>query len=155
LTGCTVDLALVYQHPYIWSPRVVCSTLNLLTSSYPSCDNRTSSSFPMSHRPCDTFRETLAINYPDYGHALWEPSPGGLHDAVEVGDVGFIRNGCFHRLFNISLPGDHPSHQKFGVPESHEPLRLENFIHEGTEGTKDFCSKSANLSRVPDVYASG
>jgi hypothetical protein len=109
----------------------------------------------MSHRHCDTFRETLAINYPDYGHALWEPSPGGLYDAVEVGDVGFIRNGCFHRLFNISLPGDHPSHQRFGVPECHEPLFLENLIHESTEGIKDFCSNSTNLFRSPDVYASG
>lgn len=109
----------------------------------------------MSQQHCDTFRETLAISHPGYGHALWEPSPQGLYDAVEVGDVGFIRDGYFHRLFNISLPGDHPSHQIFGVPECHRPLPLDNFIRKGTEGTTDFCSRYANLSRGPNVHASG
>lgn len=71
----------------------------------------------------DIFREELAIKYPAYGYALWEPSPGGRYTAVEIGDVGFIREGYFHRLFNILLPEDHPSHQD-GVPQHHEPLIL-------------------------------
>jgi hypothetical protein len=71
----------------------------------------------------DIFREELATKYPTYGHALWEPNPGGHHTAVEIGDVGFIRQGYFHRLFNVLLPGDHPSHQD-GVPQGHEPLVL-------------------------------
>ena len=63
----------------------------------------------MSHLPYETFRETLAIRYPNCGHALWEPSPGGLYEVVEVGDVGFIHEGCFHRLFNVcSLEIIHP-----------------------------------------------
>jgi hypothetical protein len=41
---------------------------------------------------------------------------------VEVGDVGYIRGGKFHRLFNALLPADHSSHSTFGVPEYHEPL---------------------------------
>ena len=99
----------------------------------------------------------LATKYPDCGHALWEPSPGGLYDAVEVGDVGFIRNGCFHRLFNVFLPGDDPSHGNFGVPEGHQPLRLNaaTFIHRSMDGTIDFCSTHASLYRERDVYASG
>jgi len=71
----------------------------------------------------DIFREELATKYSTYGHALWEPSPGGHHSAVEIGDVGFIREGRFHRLFNIPLSGDDPSHQD-GVPQRHEPLAL-------------------------------
>jgi hypothetical protein len=71
----------------------------------------------------DIFREELAAKYPAYGHALWEPNPGGHYAAVEIGDVGFIRDGYFHRLFNILLPEDHPSHQD-GVPQRHEPLVL-------------------------------
>jgi hypothetical protein len=71
----------------------------------------------------DIYREQLAIKYPAYGHALWEPSPGGRYTSVEIGDVGFIRQGYFHRLFNILLPEDHPSHQD-GVPQHHEPLVL-------------------------------
>jgi hypothetical protein len=69
----------------------------------------------------DIFREQLAINCNSYGHALWEPSPGELYTAVTVGDVGYIRVGKFHRLFNALLPADHPS-QRLGVPEHHEPL---------------------------------
>jgi len=111
----------------------------------------------MSNLPFDTFRETLAIKYPDYGHALWEPSSGGLYDVVQVGDVGFIRRGCFHRLFNVLLPRDDPSHQNFGVPEYHEPLRprVLNHINKGTEGTTDFCSRYVGLSRERDIHALG
>jgi hypothetical protein len=73
----------------------------------------------------DIFREELATKYLSYGHALWEPSPRGRYTSVEVGDVGFIREGYFHRIFNILLPGDDPSHRD-GVPPHYEPLELEN-----------------------------
>jgi hypothetical protein len=112
----------------------------------------------MSHLPYDTFRETLAIKYPNCGYALWEPSPGGLYDAVEVGDVGFIREGCFHRLFNVLLPGDHPSHQNFGVPDCHQQLRLNapNHVHKSIEGTDVFNSKHVTLTPLErDVHAVG
>ena len=76
----------------------------------------------------DIFREQLAIKYPAYGVALWEPSPGKLYSPVEIGDVGYVRGGKFHRLFNALLPADHSS-QKFGVPEYHEPLTLSPSEH--------------------------
>ncbi|KAI9512555.1 hypothetical protein F5148DRAFT_852942 [Russula earlei] len=69
------------------------------------------------------FREELALKYSSYGHALWKPSPEGRYPAVEVGDVGFIHEGYFHRLFNILLPRDDPSHPD-GVPPGHEQLKL-------------------------------
>ena len=71
----------------------------------------------------DTYREELRKQYPDFGHALWEPNPL-LNSPVEVGDVGFVREGSFLRLFNALQDGDHPSNQIFGVPEHHEPLPL-------------------------------
>jgi len=75
----------------------------------------------MAHH--NIFREELAITYPSYGLALWEPGPGGQYDAVEVGDVGFTRNGYFQRLFNALHPRDHPSHRNLSlVPEDHEQL---------------------------------
>ncbi len=49
----------------------------------------------------DTFRVQSAIAHSAFGHALWEPEPGECFPPVEVGDVGFIRQGKFHRLFNI------------------------------------------------------
>jgi hypothetical protein len=74
------------------------------------------------------FREELATKYSTYGHALWEPSPGGPYNAAEIGDVGFIREGGFHRLFNILLSGDDPSHLE-GVPQRHEQLALNTTSH--------------------------
>ncbi|KAH9031593.1 hypothetical protein EDB83DRAFT_2525715 [Lactarius deliciosus] len=105
----------------------------------------------------DIFRDQLAIKYPTYGHALWEPNPGGLYHAIEVGDVGCILKGKFLRLFNILLPADHPSHQKSGVPESHEPLKpsIVDHIDSGTPGPEIFCSvgvtESAALANSTSV----
>ena len=99
----------------------------------------------MAHH--DIFREQLGVKYPKYGHALWEPSPGKLYGAVEVGDVGYIRDGKFHRLFNALLPTDHASHLKFGVPEYHEPLVLElsDHIDTGTLGANHYCSSGITV----------
>ena len=90
----------------------------------------------------DVFRDQLAASYPTYGHALWDPSSGGLYTAVEVGDVGFIRQGKFHRLFNVLLPRGHSSHENFGVPEHYEPLvtRMPQHIFTGTLSPNDFYS---------------
>ncbi|KAI9439505.1 hypothetical protein H4582DRAFT_1812255 [Lactarius indigo] len=97
---------------------------------------------PPSMAQYDIFRDQLAIKYPTYGHALWEPNPGGLYHAIEVGDVGCVLKGKFLRLFNALLPADHPSHQQSGVPEFHEPLRpsLADHIDSGTRGPENFCS---------------
>ena len=90
----------------------------------------------------DIFRHHLAIKYPAYGHALWEPSPGDSYPAVEVGDVGFVRNGRFYRLFNVLLPADDPSHENFGIPEYHQQLtlRMRTHIDSSTLGPNNFCS---------------
>lgn len=89
----------------------------------------------------DIFRDQLRLKYPAYGHALWEPSPGRLYSGVEVGDVGFIREGQFRRLFNALLPSDHPSHRDFGVPESYEPLTTSGVAeHIDSLNSHDFCS---------------
>ena len=69
----------------------------------------------------DIFREQLAVKYPACGHALWEPNPEEGNSPVKVGDVGFVRDGRFNRLFNALLSADHSS-QIFGVPESYEPI---------------------------------
>ncbi|KAI9435119.1 hypothetical protein H4582DRAFT_704429 [Lactarius indigo] len=104
----------------------------------------------------DIFRDQLGIKYPAFGHALWEPSPGRLYSPVEVGDVGFIREGKFHRLFNALLPADHQSHERFGVPEHHEPLLpgVADHIDSGTLTPYDFCSYGVTVaSGGLDVFA--
>ena len=109
----------------------------------------------------DIFRHHLSIKFPAYGHALWEPNPGNLYPAVEVGDVqgdvGYIYEGKFRRLFNVLLPANHPSHRNFGVPEYHEQLTLniENHIDIGILNPHNFYSASVTLRLDTDRWADG
>ena len=73
-----------------------------------------------------TFREELAIQYPTLGRPIWEPDPGGLYKAVQVGDVGFIRQGYFYCLFNALPPRDTPDHPPESDPNfPHDLERLQ------------------------------
>jgi hypothetical protein len=106
----------------------------------------------------DTFREQLAIRYPALGHALWEPSPDGGRGPVEIGDVGYIRQGKFHRLFNALLSTDHPSHRGVRLPEHHEPLipQISDHIDRGTLQLDHYCSEGVTMeSDRADIYAMG
>lgn len=95
----------------------------------------------------DIFREQLAIRFPALGHALWEPSPGNLYHVVGVGDVGFVSEGRFHRLFNILLPDDDPSHRNFGVPDNHKPFepKVSEHVIFGIRRPDNFCSAEVTL----------
>ncbi|KAI9434972.1 hypothetical protein H4582DRAFT_730175 [Lactarius indigo] len=103
----------------------------------------------------DIFRHHLAMTFPAYGYALWEPGPGNLYPAVEVGDVGYICQGRFRRLFNALLPAEHPSHSNFGVPEYHEQLTLniENHIEIGRLSPQNFCSVGVDSEPEFDRWA--
>ena len=57
-----------------------------------------------------------------YGHPLWYPEPTKSGD-VEIGDVGYIDDGHFYRLFNACRARSHPLN-KDGVPDGFKPLRL-------------------------------
>ncbi|KAH9070983.1 hypothetical protein EDB83DRAFT_2673770 [Lactarius deliciosus] len=93
----------------------------------------------------DTFREELAKAYPAFGHALWEPNPGE-YPPVEVGDVGFVRQGKFLRLFNALYSEIHPSNQRFGVPEDHEQLQpIPNHIDRGALNPNTFYSYGVSV----------
>jgi hypothetical protein len=94
----------------------------------------------------DIFREQLGIRFPTSGHALWDPSPSNPDRPVEVGDVGFIRRGRFHRLFNALLPADDQS-QDFGVPEYYEQLvpSIKNHISKGSLSQNRYCSTGVRV----------
>ena len=105
----------------------------------------------------DIFRQHLVTKFPAYGHALWEPDPGNLYPAVKVGDVGYIREGKFHRLFNVLLPAEDESHADFGVPEYHEPLTpgIRNHINIGKLGPNNFCSARVTSMPASEQQANG
>ncbi|KAF8264577.1 hypothetical protein EI94DRAFT_1831716 [Lactarius quietus] len=104
----------------------------------------------------DTFRHQLAITHPDFGHALWDTNPGD-QPPVETGDVGFIRQGKFHRLFNALYSEDHPSNARFGVPEDHEQLfPVSNHIDHAILPPNNFCSYGVTVtSSETGVHAAG
>jgi len=106
----------------------------------------------------DIFRDQLAITYPAFGHALWEPCPDEGHGPVKIGDVGYIRQGKFHRLFNALLAANHPSHHGVALPEHHEPLipNISNHIDRGTLKPDHYCSIGVTVgTERGDIRAAG
>ena len=98
----------------------------------------------------DIFREQLAIKFPAYGHALWDPSPPEPNRPVKVGDVGFIRKGKFHCIFNILRPKAEQSN----VPTDHEQLVSGSSSHiaQDTLSSGNYCSVGVG---VQNTLASG
>jgi hypothetical protein len=102
---------------------------------------------------CHTFRHELAITYTGYGHALWEPDPGGLYNTVAVGDVGFIRDGYFHSLFNALRPPSDPDGSEY--PPQLQP-KNSHHIRINRENQRYFCSKNVtNVSSDSEIHALG
>lgn len=63
-----------------------------------------------------TYAEQLAGR--GYGLPLWYPEPtqySGVPCEVEIGDVGYVSEGCFKRLFNVMRPKSDPLNVH-GVP---------------------------------------
>ena len=63
-----------------------------------------------------------------HGYPLWHPEiepARGLE--IQIGDVGFLKDGAFKRIFNATLPSGH-SDQIFGTPEQHEALEIKPFL---------------------------
>lgn len=79
-----------------------------------------------AHPPAYIYAEQLLKC--QHGLPLWEPEPTKLGEVL-IGDVGFIQNGCFYRLFNVLRPADDPANSR-GVPEGFIRLEIdESIIH--------------------------
>jgi hypothetical protein len=78
--------------------------------------------------PFTVYRDQLASLY--HGLALWKPNPPetigdppkAIYDKVSIGDVGYVREGVFIRMFNVTLPWDHESNGILGEPVQYESL---------------------------------
>lgn len=75
--------------------------------------------------PSSSYAETLVSQ--GHGHPLWFPEPGKQGD-VEIGDVGFVNEGRFIRLFNVMLPATDPVNAR-GVPDDFTVLEVDNEGH--------------------------
>ena len=74
-----------------------------------------------------------------YGYPLWEPEPTHSGEVL-VGDVGYIQDGGFYRLFNATLPGEGQD-----VPCGYVPLKISKFLKQRRERALNqgpICSKT-------------
>ncbi len=96
-------------------------------------------------QPFNVYREQLTSLY--QGHALWEPSPiRSIYDQASIGDVGYVNEGFFYRMFNVTLPWHHPSNNRLGEPDHYKPLDWGPFanIREATLAKGDYYSRNVS-----------
>jgi hypothetical protein len=103
--------------------------------------------------PDEVYRDQLISLF--YGHALWSPDPALQYERVEIGDVGYVKDGYFVRMFNVLLPWDHPSNPRSCTPEQYTPLDIGLFSN--TKKTRfakgDYYSRHVNVRNEPNVNA--
>ena len=134
-------IGMVYYIPtFFSSPRALRIPLDLCSTNF------------MADSVFDIFREQPAIRDPSYGHALWEPSPWKQDRPVQVGDVGFIRNGRFHSLFNVLRPAEGQSN----LPDCYEQLctKFSDHLSNSSLDTSHYSSAEINLGPEPGFHDS-
>jgi hypothetical protein len=105
-------------------------------------------------QPFNIYREQLSSQY--QGLALWDPNPvqGLFNDPghVSIGDVGYLDNGAFMRIFNAKLPRDNSSNNFIEIPEGYKPLKKEHF--ENVRHREDHQEEyPSHVSKVDNVRA--
>jgi hypothetical protein len=96
-----------------------------------------------------------------HGLALWNPNPPKeIYDKVSIGDVGYLHEGCFIRMFNVMLPWSHESNRTLGQPELYEPLDCSPFANtlkrqfDGVKHCSRYVSAETNAgnreAKIPD-----
>ena len=96
----------------------------------------------MPDPPDNVYRDQLSAL--SLGLALWNPSPQrNLYNHVTIGDVGYLQDGTFIRMFNVMLPCDDPLNRTLGQPEPYEILDCGPFTN--TVGT--YFDKVGHYSR--------
>ena len=106
-------------------------------------------------QPFNIYREELSSLY--HGLALWDPKPvENLHRQpvhVSIGDVGYLDNGAFIRIFNVTLPWDDPSNKLLGKPEKYEFIQCidPSYVRDNEMREGEYCTP--NVSKVDNVGA--
>ena len=94
--------------------------------------------------PPTVYRDQLSSLSHDHGLPLWNPNPPKkIYNKVSIGDVGYLQEGAFIRMFNVTLPWDHPSNGLLGKPEPYDPLDCGPF----TNTIEDYFIKVDHYSR--------
>ena len=124
----------------------------LVPRAAPTSTHSVSSPMP-AVTPFDVYRDQLAAL--SLGVALWNPNPPKeFYDYVSIGDVGYLYEGTFIRMFNVMLKWDDPLNRKLGVPEPYEPLDCGQFANtmesrfEGVDHYSRYVSTEPNSSNI-------
>ena len=103
-------------------------------------------------QPYNIYREQLSSLF--HGLALWKPNFEGLYDQVAIGDVGYVSDGVFIRMFNVTLPWDDESNGTLGTPNHYDflypdnvTIRHEKFVK--LEYYSHHVSRNDNTNNVP------
>ena len=107
-------------------------------------------------RPSNVYRVQLSALC--HGFALWNPHPvKKFYNQVSIGDVGYVNSeGFFYRMFNVTLPSDHPSNNKIGQADSYDPLDCGEFdsSHEKPFHKGDYYTPSVSSERnIENTFA--
>jgi hypothetical protein len=90
-------------------------------------------------QPFNIYQEQLTSLY--HGLALWRPNPvESIYNQVSIGDVGYISDGVFIRMFNVTLPWDDRSNRRLAEPERYDSLIFASVIRESF-GQVDYYSR--------------
>lgn len=96
-------------------------------SSHPAL-NRCLALSTMTSSSADVYAQELRRHR--HGEPLWFPEPVVKSGELLIGDVGYLDNGGFYRLFNVPHPVDDPINAR-GVPKGFIPLEYDEyrFLH--------------------------
>ena len=93
-----------------------------------------------------------------HGLALWNPSPPKeIYDKVSIGDVGYLHEGSFIRMFNVTLPWNHESNRTLGEPKPYELLDCGPFANilkrqfDGADHRSRYVSAETNAGNLQAV----
>jgi hypothetical protein len=81
----------------------------------------------MKPSPCDVYQRHLRPLF--HGYPLWRPDPANFYQHVSIGDVGYVKEGYFVRIFNAMLPWDDPSNRLLGELEPYPCLNWDQFVN--------------------------
>jgi hypothetical protein len=140
-------------------PPYTCGDLDVFVPrATPTSTDSVSSPMPIDPT-FNVYQDRLSDLY--HGVALWNPYPSkNVYNQVSIGDVGYLREGAFIRMFNVMLPWDHPSNRTLGHPEPYESLYCGPFANARSShfGSVEYYSRCVSAgtndgnmqARIPD-----
>lgn len=82
-----------------------------------------------------------------YGYPLWHPEPNEERE-IQIGDVGYLYQGSFWRIFNTTLAQGHEANEEFGVPDHYDPFHISRLLSNVQKGVLTSSLLSTSVKSV-------